>query len=420
LKNNQQERVKHVTKAVAINQIYMKTTNLIFILFILLVNGCKGQKPLTVVSEKTNPTQIPEILLLENLYEKDNIVISPISVSSAISMLYLGSSGSTQTEMERVFGFDDNTNKFHQTKGDNIRQIETDNENAVVNIANGLWIERNFDVKQTFISDLQRYYNANLSAVGFQESVERQEANQEINQWISNETNNKIRNLIPLSAITPLTRLILVNAVYFKAGWKFAFNPKQNTREKFATSTGQFKDVNFMNQKKHLKLIKKGDYKCLELPYDNDQYSMVFLLPNENEGMQTIFSAIHSGIVDSLIKQDPMYVHLKVPKFKIEYKMLLNKPLQEMGMTNPFSNDANFQNITGRNNLKLTDVFHGAYIEIDEKGTEAAGATAAVIGIKSAPLNKPVDFYLDRPFVFMIYDKKVKEILFAGICTDPA
>ncbi len=398
--------------------------NRIYYLLLLtaVLTGCKSKQPVvnsTLNIQKENSQDVI-IELLENLYQSDNIILSPLSITTAMSMVYLGSSGNTETEMERVFLFDGNTNQFHQTQGANIRYMKSDNENAVVNIANGLWIEKDFEVKKTFVSNLQKYYNANLSEVRFGEPKEREQAKQEINQWISNKTNNRISNLIPQSAITPLTRLILVNAVYFKAGWKFAFNPKQNSKGKFTTPGGQLKDVTYMNQKRHLRMLNKSGFKCLELPYQNEQFSMFFILPDKSSNIQGVLSSVHFGMIDSLINQNPVYVELKVPKFKIDYKESLRQPLIEMGIAEAFSDNADFQNITARNNLKLTDVFHGAFIEIDEEGTEAAGATAAVIGIKSALLNKPVDFYLDRPFIFMVYDKKVKEILFAGICTDPA
>lgn len=397
--------------------------NKIYSLLILaaVLAGCKS-KQAAVNSDQIiqeGSSQDVAIELLVKLYQSDNIVLSPLSIKTAVSMLYMGATGMTEAEMQNAFHLGENTTGFHKRAGARLGIIEKDSANTVVSLANGLWVEKDYQVNQEFIKEIKEHYSANLSEVSFQSAAERTKAVEEINQWISNATRDKIKNLISGDALTPLTRMVLVNAIYFKSNWRHLFNENNNTREPFTTLNGEGKKATFMNQNQHLKMLKRNDFTMLEMPYSHEQYSMLFFLPDHDKDPSTVLSGFKPFVIDSLLNQQPTYVNLKLPKFKIEYKSTLNNTLKSMGMEKAFSNDAGFQKISAVNELKVTDVLHGAFIEVNEQGTEAAGATGVVIGIKSAPMGKPVPFHLDRPFVFMIYDKKASEVLFSGVLARP-
>lgn len=416
-KNNHSRIYKIVSKR--IKRSPMNKNSVLILFFLLILFGCKSKKSTTSFNNEISNVENTQIQLLQNLYDDGNIVLSPLSIKSAMSMLYLGSSGETEKEISQAFEFSNNTSEFHQNTGHKLKSIETDTANTVVSLANGLWLDRDYQVKASYVDYLKKYYHAKHSEVSFKNQMERTKANKEINQWLSEETRNKIKDLIPENAFTPLTRLVLVNAVYFKSDWLYPFNKNQNTKEDFTIPDEKKVETTFMNQKKQLKLLEMKKYRMLEMPYVHEKFSMIFILPDEPENINSLISSFRISDIDSLLNQQPTMVDLKLPKYTIEYKTPLNTTLKKMGMEKAFTNDANFREISDNNDLKVTDVYHGAYIDVNEKGTEAAGATGVIIGLKSAFTGKIENFHLNRPFLFMIYHKPAKQTLFSGVLSNP-
>lgn len=397
----------------------MKRLLVIFLTGWALFISCKSNKSVLRSSIGDGEKINPGMQIVRKLYNNGNIAISPLSISSAMSMVYLGSNGQTRDEIKRVFHFSGEWPEHHEKMGDMLSNIRTDTNNTTVSIANGIWVDRSYQVKRSYILDLENYYRANLSEVSFRSETERKSANQQVNAWIERETNGKIENLIPENAFTPLTRLVLVNAIYFKSDWMYPFAASSNTTENFLTSGGQQLTTTFMNQRNNFRLLKQPHFSCLEMPYQHGQFSMLFFLPDRRARIDSFFNTFQMEVIDSLMDEAPTYVDLKMPKFTIDHKTSLNQTLKELGMKKAFTNDAEFLNITDKNELKITDVFHGVYIEVNEKGTEAAGSTGVIMGLKSAVMDVPEKFYLNRSFMFMIYDKKVNEVLFTGIFVKP-
>ncbi|CDW54521.1 Serpin domain containing protein, partial [Trichuris trichiura] len=238
-----------------------------------------------------------------------------------------------------------------------------------------------------------------------------------INDWVEEKTKGKIKDLVPKEAIDPLTSLILINAIYFKADWKTPFKTALTKNTTFYVKQGKETTVEMMQMERKFPYSETGEYQILGIPYATEKLLMYFVLPKKRFGLKNMMRKLHGkkllDLFDSTIERK---VEVHIPKFKLEYDLQLKQVLQRLGLTDMFSPAlANFSKITGNRDLYVSDAFHKAFIEINEKGSEAAAATAVVTGFGSSPVQtRPPKFIADHPFLFAIVNRSNRISLFIG------
>ena len=350
--------------------------------------------------------------------ENSNIFYSPYSISSAIAMTYEGAKGQTANEMNSVFHFPE-SNILRPNFAAIYNGINKKTKAYELRTGNALWVQHDYPFLEDYTSRVEKYYGGKASNLDFIKETEK--SRQTINSFIEEQTNNKIKDLIPSGALTPIMRLVLTNAIYFKGTWEWEFD-KSDTREQDfkITPTNIVKTpMMFMdNDKAEFNYADIGDLQILELPYKGEEISMLILLPTENLGV------IEPSLTAEKLKEwknqmnefklDAIYL----PKFEFDTKYFMKDTLSAMGMPTPFTwPGADFSGMDGTEMLYIDKVIHQAYVKVDEKGTEAAAATAIMVGFGSAgPRNV---FRADHPFIFIIQERETGNILFLGRVVDP-
>jgi len=343
-----------------------------------------------------------------------NFVLSPHSLHSIFSQLLQGSGGRTQEELEAILGVAASDNLVGQYRtlasglaGDNFKQAN------LLAVAEGFKPKTEYrnNLKSGFQSDI-REFNFGSNSAG---SV------QEINQFVENATNQKIRDLLADGDVDSLTKMVLINAVYFKANWKFAFNPEETFTSSFRGTNGSIPNVDYLSRDATVRVLRDESRQLdiLELPYDDPTKSMLIVLPKESAGSDDMAGRL-SGLDLSTVRTEGRLANtgIFVPKFKLKFKTYLEQQMQQMGVRDLFSQAANLTGISDEE-LEVSSAVHQAFIEVNEEGTEAAAATAAVVGVRTAHQPKP-QFFANRPFLFMVYDFQHNVTLFAGKVVDPS
>jgi serpin B len=355
-----------------------------------------------------------------------NLFYSPYSISLALAMTYAGANGQTKEQMAEVLNFLLADEELHAAF--NKLAIELNSHCAVregsemqgiqLNIANSTWGQENYEFLPAFLNVLAENYDAGMRLLDYENDPEG--CRQIINDWVSEETNGKIKNLIPEGGITTLTRLVLTNAIYFKAAWLYPFEEEGTVNDTFYLADGSEIIVPMMQLTTTLNYKDGKNYRAVQLLYDTNNMSMVVIVPDEGdfESFESSLTADSiADIIDSLKQQK---LNLSMPKFEFEYKAGLREILQNMGMTDAFSGNADFSGMTGEEALVIDDVLHKAFISVDEKGTEAAAATAVMMAGSAPDPSSPLDFSIDRPFIVLITDNINGSIIFMGRVMNPA
>jgi serpin B len=351
--------------------------------------------------------------------QEGNLFFSPYSISTALAMTYAGAAGETADQMASTLHFDLPGERLHA--GFNAyaldlearAKVESDGTPFELSIANSLWGQQGFEFRPEFLDVLAENYAAGLRLTDF--ASEPEAARRAINDWVSDETRKKIEDLIPEGAIDAMTRLVLANAIYFKAGWLHTFDPDATTTEPFHLLSGGSTDVSMMHLEDSFRYAMGNGYQAIELPYVSGDMSMVILLPDDGE-FQTLEDALTAQRLGEIL--DHMTygpVILSMPKFSYESFFNLNDALAGLGMTDAFDPDrADFSGMDGNRDLYIGSVLHKAFVSVDEKGTEAAAATAVIMELASAPANPPITFTIDRPFIYFLRDTRTGTVLFIG------
>ncbi|XP_076010579.1 leukocyte elastase inhibitor isoform X2 [Genypterus blacodes] len=364
--------------------------------------------------------------LLRTLSQSDpsgNVFVSPLSISSALAMVYLGARGATASQMAQVLSFDPETNVHADFEALNAH-INSPSASYILKLANRLYGEKTCSFLTEFLDSTMKFYQAELKAVDFIRAPE--ECRDQINSWVEEQTENKIKDLLKPGTVTPMTRLALVNAIYFKGSWKNRFNVANTKEMPFKVKKNETKAVQMMYQMKKLpyNYIPEYSLQILELPYMNDDLSMFILLPEESEGSNPLLKLqrdLTQEKLDEWTSRDNMDVDTEIiihlPKFKLEEDYELNEPLAKMGMSDVFCGaKADLSGMNGEGGLSLSTVAHKAFVEVNEEGTEAAAATA---GMVSFCMLREEHFMADHPFLFFIRHNKTKSILFLGMFLSP-
>ena len=362
--------------------------------------------------------------LLAERRDDENLFYSPYSISLALAMTYAGARGETEEQMADALHFTLSQADLHTAFNALDQELSKrgegaegkDGEGFRLNIANAIWGQEDYQFLDTFLDVLAENYGAGLRVLDFASDPEK--ARGTINEWVSQETEGKIENLIPRNALGPLTRLVLTNAIYFNAAWAHPFEEAATRDAPFTRLDGTEVTVPMMRQTESFGYIQGEGYHAAELPYDGGEMSMVVVLPDA-ERFETFEESLDAQQVQSLI-EDITYrqVTVSLPRFEFDSALGLNEALGELGMPAAFSGAADFSGMTGNQDLFISDVLHKAYVSVDEEGTEAAAATAVVMAESAMP-TEPVEFTADHPFLFLIRDRGTGAILFVGRVLDP-
>ncbi len=353
-----------------------------------------------------------------------NLFFSPYSISTALAMTYAGARGETATQMAETLHFTLPQEELHPAFNALNLALEpgeeASDEEFVLHIANSLWAEKEYDFREAFLESLARHYGAGLRLVSFKTAPE--EAREAINEWVSDQTEEKIQDLIPKGGITDLTRLVLANAIYFNAKWTNMF-PKENTRDgAFTLVDGSEVETPMMawNKPQMIPHAQGGNYQAIELPYRGGEASMVIIVPDAGE-FEAFEQQLSGEQLQSILgEMETRGVALTMPKFEYKSSFSLADTLEKMGMPDALDAErADFSGMDGTRDLLITDVFHKAFVAVDEEGTEAAAATAVVVGIESMPV-VDVELTVDRPFIYLIRDTQTGAVLFLGRVMNPA
>ena len=352
-----------------------------------------------------------------NKAEDSNIFYSPYSISAALAITYEGAKGQTADEMKSVFHFPE-TSTLRPNFAAIYNNINQRSKTYELRTGNALWVQQDYPFLEDYTSRVENYYGGKAANVDFVEETEK--SRQTINAFIEEQTNNKIKDLIPLGMLNSLTRLVITNAIYFKGTWEWEFDKSDTHEQDFKiTPTNVVKTpMMYMKpEKTGFNYADIGELQILELPYKGEDISMLILLPTEN--LDTIEPSLTA---EKLVEyknqmQETDLDTIYLPKFEFDAKYFMKDTLSNLGMPTAFiGGKADFSGMIVNKDLFITHVIHQAYVKVDEKGTEAAAATAVIMGETSMPRNI---FRADRPFIFIIQEKETGNILFMGRVVDP-
>jgi len=361
--------------------------------------------------------------LLRQASGNDNFFVSPHSVSIALAMTYAGAREQTAEQIKKTLHFDLEPEKLHAAFGALDLALAARNGKTVpsgqafeLHVVNSLWGQRDYVFLGSYLDRLAESYGAGLSLLDFGNDAEGSRSM--INAWVSDQTRARLPELIPMGVINDRTKLVLTNAIYFAASWKEEFKPAQTRDEDFTKLDGSSVAASVMHQKEEHRYAEGDGWQALELAYAGDDVSMVVLLPAQGTfaDYRSKLDAAHLAAVVGALENHLAEVSL--PKFRFNTQLQIKPALQALGMTEAFDDrTADFSGMIGKRELMIQDVVHEAFVAVDEKGTEAAAATAVVVRPTSLP--KPAVFNADRPFVVLVRDNPTGAVLFAGQVTSP-
>jgi len=354
-----------------------------------------------------------------NKSEKGNIFYSPYSISAALAITYEGAKGQTADEIKSVFHFPE-SNVLRPNFAAIYNDINKGAKDYELRTGNALWVQQGFPLLGDYTSKVEKYYGGKAANLDFVKETEK--SRQTINSFISEQTNNKIKDLIPSGFLDVMTRLVLTNAIYFKGTWQWEFDISDTRNEDFKVTPDNIVKVSMMNmypKKASFNYVDTGEAQILELPYKGNKISMLIILPTKDlASIESSLTAEKLNEYKSKMKETKLD-SISLPKFEFNTKYFMKDTLSVLGMPTAFSERADFSGMTGKKDLFIDFVIHQAYIKVDEKGTEAAGATTAFVMELTSGIPRNV-FKADHPFIFLIQEKDTGNILFFGKVVNPA
>lgn len=357
--------------------------------------------------------------------QNGNLFYSPYSISEALAMTYGGARNETEKQMADALGFSLSQAQLHAafnyldaalaSRGQGAKG--KDDQPFVLKVVNAIWGQKDFSFNSNYLDLLAQNYGAGLRILDFIKSPEASRT--AINDWVAQQTEQRIKDLIPQGSINDMTRLVLTNAVYFNGGWQTPFDKALTKDGPFFLPNGQKVTVPMMYQSESTGYAAGSGYQAVELKYDGGELSMVIILPTS--GTFSTFESSLDGrklqtIISGLKNNE---VNLTMPKFQFDSSFGLKSALTTLGMPVAFSDSADFSGMDGKTDLQIQDVVHKAFISVDEAGTEAAAASGVVVGTTAMPVNVET-VTLDHPFIFLIRDTATGAIVFTGRVTDPS
>ena len=387
--------------------------------------------PAAGAAEPTEQTDVKALIEGNNAFalnmygklkdQKGNLFFSPFSISTALGMTYAGARGETAAQMENALRFPFGQEHLHPAFHTLIWDIQGRQKtgNYQLSVANALWGQKGEGFLPDFLKLTKDTYGAGLREVDFKADAEA--ARKTINLWVEEQTNQKIKDLIQQGMLNQMTRLVLTNAIYFKAPWAHVFQ-KRNTKDgPFTLADGTKLQAPMMRQTEHFSYAETEDLQALELPYRGQDLSMLIMLPRKADGISALDTGIAAkGLEGCVTGLRGCRVDVTVPKFKTTSQFRLDDALGALGMTDAFGGKADFSGMNGKKDLSIGAVIHKAYVDVNEEGTEAAAATAVVMMGAAAPRPEETkEFRADHPFLFLIRDRRTGSILFMGRVMNP-
>jgi serpin B len=350
-----------------------------------------------------------------------NLFFSPESISTAFAMAYAGARGGTASQMATALHFTLPPEKLHPAMGALLTSLNAAHAGYQLRVADALWAEKDYTFLDDFLKLTASDYGAGFNRVDFKGAPEQVRAT--INQWVEQKTEDKIKDLLPPGSLTPATRLVLTNAIYFKGDWQTQFDKASTKEEDFHLSTAQTVKAPLMHLTAKLNYFNGGTLQAAEIPYKSGELSMIVLLPNDAAGLPALEQSLTAANAQQWFGQlrGGAKIILTMPKFKMTQQFQLGNTLSAMGMAQAFQKGAaDFSGMTGKRDLWISAAIHKAYIDVNEEGTEAAAATGIVMRSMAMQREQPpIVFRADHPFLFVIRDNRSGGILFMGRVTDP-
>ncbi|MBN2587719.1 MAG: serpin family protein [Candidatus Fermentibacteraceae bacterium] len=407
------------------------------LMMMAVVSGCSAEETQPSPQARPVPEEVshPSIARGINQFALDlygtvcaddgsgNIFFSPLSISSALAMTYAGAGGQTALEMNDVLHYGLSPENVGRAFQPFIEALGTGEETGggsrepfTLSIANGLWVQEGFQLLEDYRRQVALYFDAALENLDFQGDPEG--SRRTINDWVADKTMDRILDLIPPGILGPDTRVVLTNAVYFKASWDKPFEEALTSEGRFLVADGSTVEVPMMRQTEFFDYVSTEGCSAVELLYSGGGASMLILLP---DGDIDVFQQDLDADVLETIRNRMSRVNLFItmPKFEFAGTMQLGGVLGSMGMETAFGGGADFSGFTGSPDLYISEVMHKAFVKVDESGTEAAAATAVVMNLTAMP-EPPVEMNINRPFLFFIFDRETDAIIFMGRVMDPA
>ena len=356
----------------------------------------------------------------------ENLFFSPYSISLALAMTYAGASGNTEKQMAEALHFTLPQDRLHpamnaldQEIASNAQTNNNKDDGFRLNIANGIWGQTGFPFLSDYLDLLAQNYGAGMHLADFVHAADA--SRKAINDWVAQQTQGKITDLFPPGSLDNTTRLVLANAIYFKAAWDSPFDSNGTKNEPFTLLDGSQSSVPMMHSKSETAYLysQGSNYQAVGLPYADSNVMMVVLMPAPGK-----FNDFEAGLTDAqldgiLTGMTNEQLDLSMPKFKVESELDLKSTLAALGMPDAFDNAADFSGMDGKKDLFVADVLHKAYVNVDENGTEAAAATGVIMGMMAMPPQQVKNVMIDHPFLFLLFDSQTKTILFMGRMMNP-
>lgn len=358
----------------------------------------------------------------------DNLFFSPFSLSTALAMVYAGARGITESQMAEVLRYSLPPERLHpafnwldaQLRSNGSNSAQDNSQPFQLSVANAIWGQEGFEFVPGFLDTLARNYGAGLRLIDFQADAES--ARLKINEWVAENTRDRIKDIIPPGGLSAAVRLVLANAIYFKADWQTRFEPANTRSLPFTLLDGTQVATDFMSHAKTETLAyASGDgFQAVELPYRGGEMSMLVLLPDDGRFIDFEAGLSRDRLDEITAEMQPQPVRVILPKFKFESAFQAAEILAEMGMPDAFcGGEVDFSGMDGRGELCIGQIYHKAFVAADEKGTEAAAASVVVMEAAGLPLNEVVVFHANRPFIFIIRHKITGSVLFIGRLKTP-
>jgi serpin B len=350
-----------------------------------------------------------------------NLFFSPASISTALGMTYAGAAGTTAAEMQKGLHFTLPPDRLHPAMGALLKSMNASHPGYQLRVADALWAQEGESFLPAYLALTKANYGAGFHPVNFAKVPEKVRLT--INQWIEKQTEDKIKDLLQPGVVTEDTRLVLTNAIYFKASWESQFEKAQSLEEDFHVSAAQAVRATLMHREGRYSYFNGGTFQALEIPYQVEELSMIVFLPNDPGGLPALEQSLTPSELERWTGQlhsEPKVI-LTLPKFKMTREFELGNALIALGMKQAFERSADFSAMTGKRDLWISAAIHKAYIDVDEQGTEAAAATGTVMRSLAMPAQRPqpIVFRADHPFLFLIRDNRSGGILFMGRVADP-
>lgn len=378
-----------------------------------------SEKPASIDTKLVSANTKFGFNLFSKLLVKDNnknIFFSPSSIALALAMTYNGASGSTQESMGKALELQGmNLQQINSNYAELKASLENPDSQVTLNIANSLWADQNASLKPDFIQNNQDFYQAKLTNLNFADAG----TPGIINNWVKENTQGKIEKIV--ENIDPDQVLFLLNAIYFKGSWTREFDQDKTAEFPFSLSSGEEKQHPMMSQSGDYKYYETEQFQAVNLPYgENGRVSFYVFLPKQNSNLKSFYQNLNAANWETWMSQFAKREgSVRLPRFKMDYEATLNDALSALGMEEAFSNNANFSEMG--NNLKISEVKHKTFVEVNEEGTEAAATTSVGIELTSAtvPSQKPFKMIVNRPFFCAIRDNQTGSILFMGSIVEP-